>query len=61
MGAEFHAGERTDTMKLIFALRNFVNAPKNDKVGATRSYRVNISNTAVFLETPGSFEMGSSL
>jgi len=25
----FHAGGLTDMMKLIFALRNFVNAPKN--------------------------------
>jgi hypothetical protein len=31
VGAEFlHADRRTDMTKLVVALRNFVNAPKND-------------------------------
>jgi hypothetical protein len=29
VGAEFRADGQTDTTKLIFALRNFANAPKN--------------------------------
>jgi hypothetical protein len=58
VGAEFHVGGRTDLTKLIVAFRNLANAPKNDmKVGAIRSYRVNIFDIAVFLEIPGSFGM----
>jgi hypothetical protein len=29
MGAEYHVDERTDMTQLIFAFRNFANAPKN--------------------------------
>jgi len=60
--AENHAGERTDVTKLIVAFHNFANAPKNEmKLGALRSYRANIFDAPVFLETPGSFGMGVSL
>jgi hypothetical protein len=59
VGSEFHARGRTDMTKLIVALRNLANAPKNDtKLGAIRSYRVNIFDTALFIEIPGSFGMG---
>ena len=45
--------------KLIVAFHNLANAPKNDtKVGAIRSYRVNIFDTPVFIKIPGSFGMG---
>ena len=62
VGAEFRAGERADMTKLIVNFGNFPNTPKNGmKVGATRRYRANIFDAAVFLETPGSFGMGVSL
>ena len=62
VGAEFHAAERTDVTKIIVAFRNFGNTPKiNMKLGAVRSYRVNIFDAALFLETPGSFRMGVRL
>jgi len=43
----FHAGRRTDMTKLIVALRNFVNAPKNECTEMNPEARAAVKHGAI--------------